>query len=277
MSDEVTTTRYASAMIVGASIAVEEAGRSLIISEASATPLGRHQASRTLLDAGADGLLVGFIQARLVELSEAARSARSVVVNATAPGRHSVLPGEYEAGRTAAEYLLGHGHTRIGLIGRHWAQADPYWSVTVSRRFAGVDDVMAGAGLTFEVEYEVEDWEPDQGYEGALEMLETSEITAIIAGNDRLAFGVYNAAAKLGLSIPKDISVMSFDDDEIAAYLQPGLTTIALPYEEMGRVAANLLLDVLDGKEDGRACGEPACEVLVPTRLVERGSVADVP
>ena len=67
--------------------------------------------------------------------------------------------------------------------------------------------------------------------------------TAVICMNDRLAFGAYQALAEAGLGIPQDVSVVSFDDDAIAAWLRPGLSTAALPHEQMGRRAVELLLD----------------------------------
>lgn len=66
--------------------------------------------------------------------------------------------------------------------------------------------------------------------------------TGLICLNDRLAFGSYQAMAEHGLRVPDDISVVSFDDDVVASYLRPGLTTAAIPYEEMGRRAMEMLL-----------------------------------
>lgn len=277
ISDDVAISGLASGVLTGVIEVAKYAGHSVVIAEAGATPGGREDAVNALLEAGADGLIVALVQARMIDLPEAARSVPTVVVNGASQGSHTVLAGEYEAGRIAAQHLIDHGHTRLGLIGRHLDQTDPYWSITAPRRFAGVDDVMANAGLTFEIEYEVSEWEPQVGYEGALEMLEASGVTAIITANDRLAFGVYNAAAELGLSIPEDLSVMSFEDEKLADYTRPGITTVHLPYEEMGRVGTRLLLDLMQGKVAKPTCGGPACEVLVPTWLVVRESVAKVP
>jgi LacI family transcriptional regulator len=80
--------------------------------------------------------------------------------------------------------------------------------------------------------------------------------------NDRLAFGAYQAVSELGLSIPKNIAIVSFDNDELAAYLRPGLTTIALPHEDMGQQAVRLLLD-----------GGPNNENTVHMPIIVRGSV----
>jgi LacI family transcriptional regulator len=81
--------------------------------------------------------------------------------------------------------------------------------------------------------------------------------------NDRLAFGVYQGLAEAGLNVPGDVSVISFDDDPIAAWLRPALSTVALPHEPMGRHAVELLLD---GTTTGRR--------LVPMSLRRRNSVA---
>jgi LacI family transcriptional regulator len=86
--------------------------------------------------------------------------------------------------------------------------------------------------------------------------------SAVICMNDRLAFGAYQAIAEAGLGVPQDVSVVSFDDDAIAAWLRPGLSTAALPHEQMGRLAVELLL--------GGVAAEP-CRVPMPLR--RRGSI----
>lgn len=112
-----------------------------------------------------------------------------------------------------------------------------------------------------------EEWcwncEPDEGYKLARKMLKRdSSIRALLRMNDRLAFGAYQAVQELNLRVPADIALISFDNDEIAHYLRPGLTTIALPHEAMGRLAVELLLD-----------GTKVRENLVPMPIVVRGSL----
>jgi LacI family transcriptional regulator len=81
--------------------------------------------------------------------------------------------------------------------------------------------------------------------------------------NDRLAFGAYQALGEAGLRVPADVSVVSFDDDPLAQWLRPGLTTAALPHEQMGRRAVELLLD-----------GQPRGRTMVPMPLRRRRSIA---
>ena len=98
-------------------------------------------------------------------------------------------------------------------------------------------------GLTPCWQYDTFVWEPQVGYR-AMQQLLASEVrpTGLISINDRLAFGAYQALAEHGLRVPDDLSIASFDDDVIASYLRPGLTTAAIPYEEMGRRAMEMLL-----------------------------------
>ena len=86
-------------------------------------------------------------------------------------------------------------------------------------------------------------WDPDTGYEAAKALMTAHpDLTALIAGNDSVAFGIYQALAELGLRVPDDVSVVSFDDEALASYLRPGLTTARLPYEEMARRGMGMLL-----------------------------------
>ncbi len=100
--------------------------------------------------------------------------------------------------------------------------------------------------------------------------------TAIMCANDRLAIGVALAAARLGLSIPADLSIMGYDDEHrIAGTMVPALTTMALPLREIGRAAMTSLLDSVEGSTSTTA--EPTLETMVPCRLVLRESTGPAP
>ncbi len=125
---------------------------------------------------------------------------------------------------------------------------------------------MAELGLRFAAERSCGDWEPDAGYEAAGAILDAAPGTrAILCLNDRLAFGAYQACQERGIRVGIDVSLVGFDNDELASYLRPGLTTIALPHEEMGREAVRLVLR--DAEPGERLVGMP---------MVERGSIAPV-
>ncbi|MEO5665320.1 MAG: substrate-binding domain-containing protein, partial [Nocardioides sp.] len=92
---------------------------------------------------------------------------------------------------------------------------------------------------------------------------------ALICLNDRVAFGAYQAIADAGLRIPDDISVVSFDDSELARWLRPQLTSVALPYFDMGRMAVESVLGLRP-----ETAGDPGQEHLVAMPLRVRGSIA---
>lgn len=171
------------------------------------------------------------------------------------------------AGSDIARYLIERGHRRIALLGdADRLRRDRRVSVSIGDRFAGIEHAMADAGLEFAARHFEEDWEPERGYRGMHALLDAGlDATAVIAMNDRLAFGAYQAIWERGMRIPTDLSIASFDDDVIATYVHPGLTTVRIPYEEMGREAMTMLLS---GRPEGR--------IQVPMPLRERESVADL-
>jgi LacI family transcriptional regulator len=152
----------------------------------------------------------------------------------------SVVPDEFQGGRTATEMLLKKGHQRIGFIN----QGDP---VPASLgRLEGYKQALKTYDIPFD-EHLVRHHSSDSrgGYQGALELLHLSEPpTAIFCFSDFMAIGVYEALNKLGVSIPGDVAVMGFNNQElIATQLFPPLSTIQLPHYEMGKWAVAYLLE----------------------------------
>lgn len=263
ISDEVTITRYASAMIRGLLEEAEERDHTVLISESGRRADRIARAMDLMLDRQADGIVLGLMGAKQIEVPTASIEVPVVLVNGrSASGLPSVLPDEFQAGYDAARWLIDRGHRRIGFIGRSEALLDPLLSVTIGERYAGLDAALAEAGLEFAHQVDGRFWEPDFGFRGAQEILDAVEVTAIVAANDRVAFGIYQAAQERGLRIPQDISVVSFDDEYLATYLHPALTTMQIPYLEMGRTAMKLVLD-----------GDLPPQTLVPMRLQDRDSV----
>ena len=110
------------------------------------------------------------------------------------------------------------------------------------------------------------------GKEVALEMLTGSERpTAFFAASDYVALGVLNAAKSLGMSVPKDLSLVGFDDMPFAELLSPSLTTVRQPIQALGEAGARLLFQLIKGEIDQR----PVLQL--PVELMSRSSVLDVP
>ncbi|MDX9956119.1 MAG: LacI family DNA-binding transcriptional regulator [Anaerolineae bacterium] len=162
----------------------------------------------------------------------------------------------------ATEHLLKLGHRRIGFI-------------TGSMDLGCAQDRLAGyrAALrthhipyTDELIYEGTFFQPD-GFTGALALLDVPDPpTAIFASNDVMAMGAMDAIRQRSLRVPDDIAVLGFDDIPQAALVRPALTTIQQPLEKMGRVATQMLLDLLEAPES------KIQRIELPTKLIIRDS-----
>ena len=278
ISDEVTVTRFASAMIRGLLDVGGESEYVVMMAECENGSEEMERSAQAMLSRRIDGLLFGQQRARRIGLPTLPVAAPIVVINGTADGCASVLPAEYAAGMEAVEYLIHAGHRHIAMLGRADETLDPAVSVTVGSRMAGINEGMRRAGLHFTQSVDGLSWEPEFGYAAAMQVLEDSTITALLVANDRVAMGAYQAAQVRGLSIPEDLSIMSFDDEQLAGYLRPQVTTMRLPYLEMGRAGMALLVKMLRSDDAARSAGaaeETAApeQLLIPMPLIERGSV----
>ena len=266
VSDVVATTRFAGDLIRGALDAARERDHVLLIAETQGDAAFEQHAIDAMLDRQVDGVIYAAMATRRLTVPPALLTGPVVLLNATSPdGQPCVVPDNERAGRTAVAALLDKGHhDRIALIGRNrLKETDPEVSLAAHTRLRGIRDALAEAGTTLYHEAFCSEWLPEHGYRTMRAILrKPTRPTAVICMNDRLAFGVYQALAGAGLAVPDDVSVVSFDDDPIATWLRPGLSTIALPHVQMGHRAVELLLD-------GKATGP----TVVPMTMRRRGSI----
>jgi DNA-binding LacI/PurR family transcriptional regulator len=120
---------------------------------------------------------------------------------------------------------------------------------------------------------------PELGYPVVQQLLSSGKtFTALVAFNDMSAIGAIRALQDLGLSVPRDVSVIGFDDIKVAAFNNPRLTTIRQPLSNMGRIAAQCVLSQLNGSEPFRKVimVEPELEVRESTRAIDQGSKPDI-
>lgn len=245
LSDDVTITRYASAMIRGVLDVAEQHRHTVLMAETGSNPRRVREALRAMLDRQPDAVLFGMMGAKEIDVPKVPAGLPVALINSTSPlGYPSVLPAEFEAGRAVAQTLVDAGHRDIAIIGLDVESAsDPRLSVTVAERYRGIFDALGAAGVEPCWAYPTFLWEPEVGYRAMRKLLASpARPTGLICLNDRLAFGAYQALGEAGRRVPDDLSVVSFDDDIIACYLRPGLTTAAIPYEEMGRRAMAMLM-----------------------------------
>jgi LacI family transcriptional regulator len=174
----------------------------------------------------------------------------------------AVGAANWSGGYNATEHLIELGHKRIGHI---TGSMDLGCAVD---RLAGYQSALKTHHLEEDPElvYEGDFAQPD-GYVGALALLDLpTPPTAIFAANDVMAMGVMDAVRSRGLRVPEDISIVGFDDIPQASLVRPALTTINQPLEKMGRVATQILLNMLDNPENQKT------RIELPTHLVTRES-----
>jgi LacI family transcriptional regulator len=184
--------------------------------------------------------------------------------NAPPVGIPSVGATNWAGGIAATEHLLGLGHRRIAAI---TGSADTLCSLA---RLDGYRSALDRSGVGYDpalVRYG--DFTHEGGFARAAELLDRPEPpTAIFAGSDQQAFGVYEAARIRGLRIPQDLSVVGFDDLPVTRWASPPITTVRQPLAEMGGVAAQMLGDLIDDKP------LPSTRVELSTELIVRESTA---
>ena len=147
----------------------------------------------------------------------------------------------------AVQHLIDLGHTRIGCI----PYAPPASNWYLKCRLDRVEETLVAAGLTLESALvEPGAYDPKTGYEAALRLLRRKPWpTALFAMNDVMAFGALEALRQLGVRVPHEMAVVGFDDIRLAAFASPPLTTVREPDVELGRYAAQLLIDQIEGRE----------------------------
>ncbi len=279
VSDTVATSQLAGDLIKGALEAAHERGLMLFIAESEGDPKVERRLVNALLDRQVDGLILASMFTQTRRLPSGLDHGPAVLLNALPGGPHasipSVVPEELEAGRAAARLLLDAGHRSIHLVGAGPGPTDnPPGTVAGHERLQGILEVLGDAGLEPASGFLCDDWLPEHGWEATRGILARDGAgSAIITFNDRLAFGAYQALHEAGLEVPRDMSIVSFDDAPIAEWLRPGLTTFAIPHYELGRRAVDLLVEMIAARTAGHAPPEPGVH-RVPMPLRARESVA---
>ena len=178
---------------------------------------------------------------------------------------HMVASNDREAVRGAIDYLIAQGHRRIGMVG------GPHGFRSARERQQGFEEALGDAGIAVPRSMIAEgNYTFESGLVAAERLLDlTPRPTAIFSCNDEMAAGVIHVAAQRGLSVPRDLSIVGFDDTPIAAHVWPPLTTVRWPIASMARSAALKLIAGID--DTPTTVAEPS---LFLSTLIRRGSVA---
>ena len=263
--------------------AVEDAARargySVVLADGRRDPEREIQSLELLAEREVDGLLIA--SSALTERHRSwidERPCPVVVMNSTSEVTDvpSVASDNHAGGRLGCEHLLALGHRRLAFI------ATPASSnLAVDERLEGVRGAMAAVGLDPEGLAVVNgDGGVGGGEHAAREVLGSRpETTALICYNDLTAVGALRGARALGRSVPHDLSVIGFDDIELAPYVDPPLTTLRQDTDAMGDWAVSTLLGLIAedavGPEEAADGTTPLQRI--PVELVERNSTAAAP
>ncbi|MFJ7244668.1 LacI family DNA-binding transcriptional regulator [Kitasatospora sp. NPDC098652] len=259
---------WAVEVIRGVENVVREEGLSIVLSESAE----RHGPGQSWVD----GVLARRPTGVVLVLSDLDRALREqlssrdipfvVMDPAGDPGQEVPAVGttNWDGGLAATRHLLDLGHRRIGLI------AGPARMMCSRARADGYRAALDMAGIPYDPRLVREgDFHHEAGHRLGLELLAMPDRpTAVFAGNDLQALGLYEAARELGLRIPEDLSVVGFDDLPLARWVGPPLTTVRQPLTEMAEVATRLVIDLARGTRPGTR------RVDLATSLVERSSTA---
>lgn len=241
---------------------------------------------RELISRSADGLI--FVDTWLHPANIPAEniSIPCLYVNRIFNSGNSIGPDDQHGARLAVEHLARLGHRRIAFIG-----GPEGWDASRAR-LLGYQSVVREQGLVFKPEYiEVGDWDIPSSYQATTRLLALGERpTAIFTANDVMALGAIYALQATGLTIPGDMALVGYDDQDFSSFCNPTLTTITLPAYEMGRKAGELLLQQLGGAADTaqpqlvkgeliirESCGDPRGQGMVKTALRPNHSPRVVP
>lgn len=224
-----------------------ESGRTLLLASSDYNYEREQREAQSLVERGIDGLvLVG--ETREPSIYRLLEKKRIPYVNTwfyREDSPHACVGFDnVQAAYQIGAYLLDIGHRRIAMVAGIRQGND-----RAADRVQGVSAAMADRGIEFARGHLVEhEYEIAEGRQAARRLLASpNRPTAIVCGNDVLAFGVLFECRARGVAVPREISITGFDDLDLAANLDPPLTTIRVPAAEMGRLSAEYLLAKLDG------------------------------
>jgi DNA-binding LacI/PurR family transcriptional regulator len=252
-----------SSTVVGLELAARAEGYSIVLASLpEVTPDATQEAIDHLVSESVEAIVLIAPDDTGLDLGIGSTLPIPVVVLDAEPGRASLAVGvDHEAGATlATQHLIDLGHEHIAHISgpRDWYQAQAReggWRKSLHTAGLAVPEVLVG------------DWSASSGYALGRKLAAAKEVTAVFVANDQMSVGVLRALAEAGRRVPRDVSVVGFDDIPESEYFTPPLTTVRQNFVALGRGAMRLLTEAIRGE---RAAGS----VVVPPKLVVRASTA---
>ncbi|MEX0282155.1 MAG: LacI family DNA-binding transcriptional regulator [Arenibacterium sp.] len=223
-------------------------GYTLLVASSSYSAEIEEEQIRNLVSRGADGLLlIGHDRNPGIDRFLATQNVPIMVAwtfdaDADIP---SIGFDNLASMRALAEQVIDLGHRNLALI-----TADTVDNDRARLRLHGVKDAMQRRGLDPDnLQIVMTAYDIDEGAQAFELLMKSTECpTAVMCGNDVIAVGALRQALALGMEVPRDVSITGFDDIELARIVQPALTTVHVPHREMGRKAAEALIDMVERK-----------------------------
>jgi LacI family transcriptional regulator len=263
---------YLSAFLVGSLDECSRGNSQLIVEKCDATPASEKAAAAKLAASGVDGIILPpplCDSASVRRVLAEANIPAVAVATGRPPGDVSVVRiDDREAARAMTRRLIAHGHRRIGFVKGHPNQTaslqreQGYLAALAEAQIPAAEELVVQGYFTYR-----------SGLDAAEKLLSLSHPpTAIFASNDDMAAGVVAVAHRRRLDVPKDLSVVGYDDTTLATTIWPELTTIRQPIAEMSREAVRLLIEEIRSRRAGEQPQHR--EALLPFKLVARDSDA---
>lgn len=256
-------------VVQGIEMVAQAHGYGLLLSLSHEDPKKERAIVELLAAKQVDGIIVAAsrLGSRYLPLLEALQIP-IVLINShqTGPYVYSVATDNAHGGRLAAAYLIGLGHRAIAYIGsRRGGDSN-------RERFRGFRQALREAGLPLRPEWVVAGDGRVAGGEAAMRRLleQRPRPTAVFCYNDLTAIGALKAALRAGLRIPEELSIIGFDGLEEGTYVSPMLTTVAQPRRQLGRLAAEMMLEILNGQPSPK-------HIRLQGTLIERESCGPPP
>ena len=242
-----------------------EAGYTLMLASSAYDPRQELAQVKAFLEQGVDGMVLvgGEHDARVFELLESSTTPFILTYTFSPDSRYPCVGFDnYKSAYRVTEYIIGLGHRRFGLI-----MSPTRWNDRVAQRLAGIRAALADQsilGLTedvLEVPYSI-----SKGRSALRRLMSGADPpTAVICANDVFGVGALIECHALGIEVPKTVSIVGFDDLELAAEIEPGLTTCHIPIHEMTDRVVDYLLSSISGRPIPHS-------VELATKIIIRGS-----
>ncbi len=242
LSDFVASGSFSSQLLTGASAAARACDHLLVIGESLGDPDAERLLLEDMADRQVDGLIYATRSASRVRLPAGMSGVDVVLLNCLDPDVDlpAVLPDDVAGGRMAVDQLVSAGVAgEVYVVGE-----DPAAEVTAGPdRLRGIQAALTEVGRPLAGVVRCP-WDVAPAHDAVASWLSTgARPDALICLNDRIAMGVYQALSEHDLRVAEDVSVISFDGSDLAGWLRPRLTTLALPFTEMGTRAVQVLMD----------------------------------